>query len=79
MNGFLGVLDPPVAPTHLENLVRKGDTPSSSPRRERNALAGAPPASLEISARVASVVSKVQALAELIRVKNRPGKNDPLG
>jgi len=60
MSGFLGVLDRPAPAAHLQILVREPDG-----RRTTRALS----ATLEMSERVASVVSKVQALTELIKAK----------
>src|SRR6202049_1913363 len=68
MSGFLGVLDPPVLTTQLEKLVAKADTVSTKPRRDSEAPAvggnieGWDPQAAEMSARVASVVLKVEAL-----------------
>src|SRR5579872_4655970 len=62
MSGFLGVLDPPVPTAHLEGLVRGG---SAKPARREPS---------EISSRVASVVLKVEALAELLKAKSRQGE-----
>jgi len=60
MSGFLGVLDRPAPAAHLEQLAQ--GTGVERPRPARYA-------SLEMSARVASVVSKVQALTELLKAK----------
>lgn len=90
MSGFLGVLDPPAAAWHLEELVRDGGHPttvarcdiaSGSPLHALEWDARTRPtacASRETSQRVASVVSKVQALTELIRAKtkNRNGEQE---
>ena len=57
MSGFLGVLNPPAPAAHLEKLAR--EVPARQAR----------PATIEMSARVASVVSKVQALTELLKAK----------
>jgi hypothetical protein len=75
MNGFLGILDPPASTTHLEKLVGEADTVSTKPRGDSEA----PKASgnieewntqaAEVSARVASVVLKVEALTELLNLK----------
>jgi hypothetical protein len=77
MSGFLGILDPPASTTHLEKLVGEVDTISTNPRRDSeapqaggNALeldARVAYASSEMSARVASVVLKVEALTELLK------------
>jgi hypothetical protein len=78
MSGFLGVLDPPASTTHLEKLVDEADTVSTNPRHDSGDSQGnkvgwdagvglAPYASSEMSARVASVVLKVEALAELLK------------
>jgi hypothetical protein len=85
MSGFLGLLDPPASTTHLEQLVGEGHTlsrDSGTPQADDN-LAGsdapAPNASSEMSARVASVVLKVEALTELLKAttKNCYGKISP--
>ncbi len=60
MSGFLGVLNRPAPAAHLEKLAREADSDRPKPARY---------ASLEMTARVASVVSKVQALTELIKAK----------
>ena len=60
MSGFLGVLNRPAPAAHLEKLAREAEGNMPKPTRY---------ASAEMSARVASVVSKVQALTELIKAK----------
>jgi hypothetical protein len=82
MSGFLGVLDPPVLPAHLEKLVGEADPLSTNPSRDPGTPkvdgdtvgcdAGLSPAcyaSSDMSARVASVVLKVEALTELLKAK----------
>jgi hypothetical protein len=75
MSGFLGVLDPPVLPAHLEKLVGEADTVSTKPRRDSEAPAVGGhierwnTQAAEMSARVASVVLKVEALTELLKSK----------
>lgn len=79
MSGFLGVLHPPAAPAHLEDLVREDGHPTPVPpydfgsnsTLEASGWRNRPTtcASLETSQRVASVVLKVQALTELIKAK----------
>ncbi len=55
MSGFLGVLEKPAGATHLQKLARV-ERPHAPPHAE-------------MSARVATVMSKVQALTELIKAK----------
>jgi len=62
MSGFLGVLNRPAPAAHLQKLVTNIAEPDARPKPTRYASA-------EMSARVASVVSKVQALTELIKAK----------
>ena len=75
MSGFLGILDPPASTTHLEKLVGEADTVSTKPRCDSEAPAagsnieGWNTQAAEMSARVASVVLKVEALAELLNAK----------
>jgi hypothetical protein len=75
MSGFLGILDPPASTTHLEKLVGEVDTISTNPRRDSEAPAvdgnieGWDAQAAEMSARVASVVLKVEALTELLKSK----------
>ena len=75
MSGFLGILDPPVSTSHLEKLVGEVDTISTNPRRDSEApnavgnIEGWNAQAAEMSARVASVVLKVEALAELLNAK----------
>jgi hypothetical protein len=80
MNGFLGILNPPVSAAHLEKLVREVDTLSTKPHRDSGApevdsngwdVGPAPRAPLEMSARVASVVLKVEALTELLKATTK--------
>jgi len=76
MSGFLGVLDPPVPTAHLEKLVGGVDPQADGSTARWDAQAGpAPYASSGMSARVASVVLKVEALTELLQAtaKNRGG------
>lgn len=80
MSGFLGVLDPP-STTHLERLAGEVEALSTKLPCGSGALkvegdltgwdATARNGSLEMSARVASVVRKVEALAELLRAKTK--------
>ena len=80
MSGFLGVLDPP-STTHLERfageveaLSTKRPCDSGAPKLEGNLTgwdATARNGSSEMSARVASVVQKVEALAELLKAKTK--------
>jgi hypothetical protein len=80
MSGFLGVLGPPVLTTPLEKLVGEVDPLSTNPQCDSGAAqvdkVGWDDASSEMSARVASVVLKVEALTELLKAttKNRCGE-----
>ena len=80
MSGFRGVLDPP-STTHLERLAgevealsTKRPCESGAPKVEGN-LTGCDATArngwTEMSARVASVVRKVEALAELMKSKTK--------
>ena len=75
MNGFLGVLDPPVLTTPLEKLVGEVDPLSANPQCDSGAAqvdkVGWDDACSEMSARVASVVLKVEALMELIEATSK--------
>jgi len=82
MSGFLGVLDAPVLRTHFENVDGEVGTHSTKPRGDSvhpkvdgNKVGWNAQAS-EMSAKVASVVLKVDALAELLEAttKNRYGE-----
>jgi len=66
MNGFLGILAPRVPSSHLERLVREVD-PFFTKLNHASRFDGARLAPSQMSARVASVVQKVEALTELIR------------
>ena len=71
MSGFLGILDPPVLPAHLEKLVGGADIVSAKPRADsRDPQVGGnieAAQAAEMSARVASVVLQVEALTELLK------------
>ena len=78
MSGFLGVLDPPILTTQLEKLVGEVDPLSINPRggsqspQVEGDIGGSNAQASEMSARVASVVLKVEALTELM---NATAKN----
>jgi hypothetical protein len=83
MSGFLGVLDLPVLTTQLEKLVGEVNSLSTNPQcvcgdlqADGNNVGWDTQASSETSARVASVVLKVEALTELLKAttKNRSGE-----
>ena|ERR1700730_18654477 len=75
MSGFLGVLDPPVLTTPLEKLVGEVDPLSANPQCDSGAAqvdkVGWDDACSEMSARVASVVLKVEALTELLKATTK--------
>jgi hypothetical protein len=75
MSGFLGVLAPRVPPTHLEKLVREVD-PLSTNLNHASRFDGARLAPSQMSARVASVVRRVEALTELIRATSRKSSGE---
>jgi hypothetical protein len=82
MSGFLGVLDPPVLTTQLEKLAGEVDLLCTNSRGDPKTpkidgdIGGLNAQASEMSARVASVVLKVEALTELMNAtaKNCSGK-----